>query len=167
MRKLAFLAFLLTLCLGYACNREQPSNETELREAQAREQTLRGAPLAFQCTDISAHIPTAKGSAVEGKTCKENKAVVNGWSLVCVLEKDCDTAARLAEVNQEMAKFCAEWCSKKQCAYIFTKTTKCDPGYCPENPLCVKNCDRPNRDTCMSYKKQPDFNCECIEKVTD
>jgi hypothetical protein len=167
MRK-THLLFVLTVCsmvLLWSCQRPAP-NDGELKEAADSQQALRGGG-AFECREIRALIPTSAGGpiVVEGKKCADNKAVINGWSEVCVPEGQCDTAKRLAELNQAAEGFCAEWCSKKNCDYNYAKHDKCDSSRCYENSDCKKNCDGSFQDSCFFIQGKPNYNCNCKDRI--
>jgi hypothetical protein len=160
--------FVFSLCsvlLLAACQRPAP-NDGALKEAADREQALRGGG-AFECREIRAFIPVSAGMphSVEGQKCADNKAVVNGWSIVCVPEGQCDSAKRLAELNQAAEGFCADWCSKKNCDYSYAKHDKCDSKDCYESSLCKQNCDGPFRDSCFFIQGKPNYNCNCKDRI--
>ncbi len=159
VRLIVFLLTLVLLLTVGACNRDD-SSQTEQND---RLLALRGGPVAFQCKEIDAFIP--KREFVEGETCQENKAVVNGWSLLCLVANQCNTPARLAELNQAAEAVCAEWCAKKKCDYQYTKREKCDSSRCVNFADCQKNCNVPFRDQCYFQQAAPNFNCQCRERI--
>lgn len=155
------VAALALLMLTAACNRTEPAD----KEPGDRLLALQGGPVAFKCREIVPVIPV--NGSVEGKTCTENKAVINGWSLLCVVDGQCNTPARLAELNQAAEDFCAQWCAKKNCAYRYTKRDRCDSSHCLQSKDCQKNCDGPLRDSCYFQQRAPNFNCQCLERVVE
>jgi hypothetical protein len=168
MRKTQIL-FLLTLCtvlLISACQRPAANVDGVVKEAADRERALRGGG-AFECHEIRAFIPVSAGAphSVEGEKCVDNRAVVNGWSISCVPEGQCDSAKRLAELNQAAEGFCAEWCSKKKCDYSYSKHDKCDSSDCYESAECKKNCDAPFQDSCFFIQSKPNYNCKCTDRI--
>jgi hypothetical protein len=162
---LVLLLTVLMIGLSFACHRSTPDfAKTELEDTQ---KALRGG-VGFECKDIRALIPVdnnGKPMVVEGEKCTDNKAVINGWSRLCVPEGQCDTTKRLAEVNGAAEAFCAEWCSKKKCDSVYTQRSKCDSSHCDESADCKAKCDGPFRDSCYLQKAAPDYNCKCIERV--
>lgn len=160
---------LITLALTsvISCSRKEPDSRRDdsiTREVGDLNMALQGGPPAFNCHELRAVIP--KNGSVEGKLCSQNKAVINGASVKCVAAGQCNTQARLGELNNALEAFCADWCAKKSCDYQYAPRSKCDSIWCLESPLCQKNCDLPLRDSCSAQQPAPNYNCECIEKVT-
>ena len=168
MKNKRFVLLLTTLVISvtFACQRPAPDNAHD--QLADERKALRGGAAKFECTDIIAVIPVDNAGqpmAVEGEKCSDNKTVINGWSRVCLGEKQCNTPTRLAEVNHAAETFCAEWCSKKKCDYVYTKRTKCDSSRCIASADCQQNCDGPFWDQCYLQKSAPDYNCNCRDRV--
>jgi len=160
LRGIRFLfAGVLMLALA-ACHQPKAESRKTLDEMLALRPVQQQA---FKCQNIEALIP--EGHSVEGKTCPENKAVVNGWSETCVAQGQCNTPARLGEVNGAAEKFCADWCAKKKCDYKYTSRTKCSSSWCMNSDDCQKNCNLPLLDACFFQEATPNYNCECKDKV--
>lgn len=169
MLKYSVSLILITFALTSAtsCSRSEPpspQDESVARAAGDRNIALQGGPPPFNCHDLEALIP--KNGSVEGKVCSQNKTVVNGWSEKCVATGQCNTPARLRELNGAAEAFCADWCAKKQCDYRYTARPKCDSSWCQNSRECQQNCDLPLLDTCYFQQPAPNYNCQCIEKVT-
>ena len=139
------------------------SDEAAARRAADRALALQAGPAPFKCHDLFPVIPV--NGSVEGKTCPQNMAVVNGWSELCLAAGQCNTPARLAEINRAAEDFCADWCAKKSCAYRYTKRTKCDSSWCLNSKNCQQNCDLPLLDACFLQQDTPNYNCECKDKA--
>jgi hypothetical protein len=156
----------LALLLG-GCREEAADRSPQAADDRNRLLALMPDQPAFECNDIKVFIPMPQERhSVEGQKCEDNKAVINGWSRKCVAEGQCDTPARLAEVNKAAEDFCASWCAAKKCDYIYKKHDKCDLGAdCYDSEDCRKNCDTPKRDCCYFIQAAPNFNCECRVKV--
>ena len=161
MRKLRVATLLVTAALvGLAgCVRD----ESAARRAADRTLTLQPGPAAFKCHDLLGVIPI--NEFVEGKTCSQNMAVVNGWSELCVAAGQCNTPARLNETNRAAEDFCADWCAKKDCGYRYTKHTACDSQWCLASNRCQQNCNVPLMDACFFQQAAPNYNCECKVRV--
>ena len=144
------LTFLLASCLKDTDAKRANIINLEMLKA------LQGAR-APQCSEIKADFQS--GGKVEGQTCPENKAVVNGWSIKCV--QNCDNAERLREINAEAKQFCANWCDGKGCSYTYSALSQCSKSYCWDTNYCRNNCNGPLRDQCYFQQGPSDYNCEC------
>jgi len=153
------LFFMLSLIIFFlGCEKDNDIDAVNIinRDMLA---ALQGGARAPQCTELKADIPT--GGKVEGPICTDNKAVINGWSLKCVQNGQCNTATRLGELNGEAEQFCSNWCDGKGCAYTYSSLSQCDSSYCHTLNFCVQNCNSPLRDSCFFQQGAPNYNCEC------
>lgn len=161
MKTRAFLLLLIVLAFAICACREDATGD-----GLVKDRVLEKNPEAkgFLCVDVEALIP--KGESLEGKTCKENKAVVNGHSDKCLAEKDCNKAARLAEFNAAAEQLCADWCAQKSCDYDYAKRPDCDSYFCVASKLCRQNCDQPFLDHCSIQQSKPNYSCQCKDRVS-
>jgi len=160
LRNLRCFSLIAFFALALGGCREEPAGLVLTKDRQVEQQPAQNG---FQCVDIDALIP--RGQSVEGKTCKENKAVINGHSDKCLVEEQCNQATRLAEFNQKAEAVCAEWCANKDCDYDYTKRDKCDSAFCVKYKDCQNNCNLPFLDHCSIHQAKPNYNCQCKDKV--
>ena len=151
---------IIVLLLSFTGCKE---DESIARKNTDRSLAFQPAQRAFLCQDIKPLIPV--GGSAEGKTCPENKTVINGWSETCVAAGQCNTPVRLGEINKAAEEFCADWCRRKNCDYKYTKRDKCDSSWCLNSKDCQANCGVPLLDTCYFQQAAPNYNCQCQEKV--
>jgi len=90
-------------------------------------------------------------------------AEIAGFSARCV--DNCDTPARLREVNAAAAGTCNGFCAQFKCAAQYAPRAQCGASACyAGDPNC--NAEWPLMDYCMLLQAAQVWNCQCVPDVT-